>query len=146
MLRITFQLFVNMNFNEIKKRVENELESRGIKRVKFAEILGTPETATKGGKSLRVKAFFNNLGKGKIDHNQIKKVAEFFRVSEDWILFGDKVKIQNNENSQITVTNGSKNNVEQNWISSEKKEILERIAKEKDPEIIKALTEALKLI
>jgi len=126
-----------MYYKQVLSRIKKELKKSGVRKLKIAEVLGTPKEKSNSTKSARVKSFFSTVESGKINFYYFKKVADFLGIPEQYLLFGDNVHIEHDK---------AKYKIDNPEITKKKAEILERIAGEKDPEMIKILTEALKAV
>jgi len=119
------------------------MKKRGVKKIGFAEALGASSNLSYNGKILKARSFFKKLDKKKIDLSQLKNIALLLRVSENYLLFGEEEKKENGIHLEHDKAKYKSDTPE---ISEKKAAILERISKEKNPEVIEVLTEALKAV
>lgn len=94
---------------EIVKRIKTQLDILDIKKIKFAEIIGSTPDVNTAAKYKRIENFYKNLEKdGKIDMKRINAVANFLRVTPEYLLLGN-----NHDSQSMTQDNNSGNQINQ---------------------------------
>jgi hypothetical protein len=68
---------------KIAKKLENFIESMGIKKTKIAEVLGAPPKSSNQWKYKKYDSFFSKLKKNKIDLVELENLSHFLGKSRD---------------------------------------------------------------
>jgi hypothetical protein len=62
------------------------MESKGTPKIKMGEILGVPKEKTNYAKTYRMRSFFGNLKRERIEKDSLEKVAAFFEKPIEFFL------------------------------------------------------------
>ncbi|MFW6312073.1 MAG: hypothetical protein ACOC1K_07555 [Nanoarchaeota archaeon] len=137
---------------QIAALIEDKINSLGIPKTKIGEVLGSAVDSTKQWKYKKTDSFFNKLKNEKVDLIELKRIADFLNLSLNYVL-GVEPKNNINQSNQSGDNIGrdqvnpliSPNVIPRNDINEKfANDIMQRILKEEDPEIIRALKEVLR--
>ena len=79
-----------MDYEKIHDRIRDLISDKKTPKYRLGEILHGNTLRSRVTKNLRINNFMKNIKAGIIDIHKVNKIANFFGVSPEFILFGTK--------------------------------------------------------